>query len=48
MIVSDTVAATAATAIGLGWVGWVSGSLMVLLRKVTRIETLLNGRRRKQ
>ena len=33
----------------LGWVGWVSGSLMVLLRKVTRIETLLvNGKGKKR
>jgi len=32
----------------LGWAGWVSGSLIVLLRKTTRIETLLlNGKKKK-
>jgi len=44
MIVSDTLAGGAV----LGWVGWVSGSLLVLLRKVTRIETLLNGNGKKR
>jgi hypothetical protein len=40
MVVPDAVVVV----IGSGWVTWVSGSLLVLLRKVTRIETLLNGK----
>ena len=43
-MVPDSVAAGAV----LGWVGWVSGSLLVLLRKMTRVETLLvNGHKKK-
>lgn len=44
MIVSDGIVIL----VGGGWVTWVSGSLLALLRKVTRIETLLNGGRRKK